>query len=375
MRRLFSDYPPERLWALTSTQSIRATAPFDPVPASEHQVPVPEIQIRRRWLNKLGLLLNYLLIPWIVWCGLRIVRKEKIEAIFAVPWDHYTMAAYLIHKITGLPVYMYVMDDHPGGTRKTLEPIMYSFFMGRLVRACRRIWGVSDGMCDYVERTYGVRCLPLLPLLDLEQFRSKRARGSRCADDAFHIVFTGAIYAMQADAVRRLVRVVDRESAKNGNPRTNMQLTLYTWLSPKLLEKMGLVGRNVRQDQVGHDDVANALAEADVAFLPLSFEPEMRHVVETSLPSKIVEYLAAGLPILAHAPPSSTVARYCRKYGCGLVVDEPDESALRDALLRLKSDAALREELSARGLEAARQNHDAGRIASIFLEQLSNTGI
>jgi glycosyltransferase involved in cell wall biosynthesis len=153
-----------------------------------------------------------------------------------------------------------------------------------------------------------------------------------------------------------------------------MQLTLYSSTPSGSLERMGLRGKNVRQDRVGHDDVATVLAEADVGFLPLSFEPEMRHVVETSLPSKIAEYLAAGLPILAHAPSSSTVARYCRKYGCGLVVDAPDEGLLQDALLRLKSDATLRQELSARALDAARQNHDAHRLAPSFMQQLNKTG-
>jgi len=114
------------------------------------------------------------------------------------------------------------------------------------------------------------------------------------------------------------------------------------------------------------------LAEANVAFLSLSFEPKMRHVVETSPPSKISEYLAAGLPILAHAPASATVARYCREYGCGLVVDEPDDVALRDALIQLRGDFALRRKLSAKALEAARENHDASRIAPAFLELMSS---
>ena len=124
MHRLFSGYPQDRLWALTSTQCKRATASYDPVPSQEHQVSVAEIQIPRRWIHRLGLLLNRVLIPWIVWRGVRLVRKEKIEAIFTVPWDHFTIAAYFIHKITGRPIYMYIMDD-PAGRRRFggLQPV------------------------------------------------------------------------------------------------------------------------------------------------------------------------------------------------------------------------------------------------------------
>ena len=372
MRRLFSSYPPDRLWALTSASTKRIAARYDPVPPPERQVSVTEIQIPRRWIDRLAQFLNRLLIPWIVWRGVRLARKEKIEALFTVPWDQFTIAAYLIHRITSLPMYMYIMDD-PAGTRRAFgfRPVLYSFFMPGLVRACKRIWGVSDGMCEYFEKTYGVRCLPLLPLLNIEDFQTKAVREADRADGSFHIVFTGSIYSAQVDAVRRLVHVVDREAANDGGGQARMRLTLYTSSSSTALEKMGLAGRNVRRDEVRQEDIARAMAEADVAFLPLSFEPDMRHIVETSFPSKTAEYLAAGVPILVHAPSHSAVARYCREQECALVVDEPNETALHDALLRLQSDAALRRRLSAKARETAEKNHDVLRVAPAVLDQLA----
>jgi glycosyltransferase involved in cell wall biosynthesis len=319
------------------------------------------------------LLLNRMLIPWIVWRGVRLVREQKIDAIFTVPWDHFTISAYLIHVFTGRPLYMYVMDD-PAGTRRIggLQPLLYALFMPRIVRSAQRIWGVSQGACEYFDRTYGVKCLPLLPLLDVDSFQKQKAPRGERADASFRVVFTGAVYSAQVDALRRIVRVVDQ---CNKDSDGAISLTLYTSSSGATLDRAGLSGRNVRRDEVPQDEVARVLFEADVAFLPLSFDPEMSHVVETSLPSKIAEYLAAGLPILAHAPASSTVARYCREYSCGLVVDVADEGALRDALLQLKNDAALRQRLSAKALEVAKENHEANRIAPQFLQQLGVQGL
>ena len=372
MRRLFVGYPPDRLWSLTSRQTVRDLSRYSPIPAEDRQVPVLEARIHRRWVHNLAKLVNYLLIPWTVWRGVKLVHKKRIEAIFTVPWDHFTIAAYLIHRVTGLPIYMYVMDD-PAGTRGVLgfQPIMYSLFMPRLVRGCRLVWGVSEEMCEYFEKTYAVKCFPLLPLLDLENFQRKSARkpGS-VTDGVFQIVFTGSIYSAQVDAVRRLVRVLQESSDPEGAARKQMRLTLYTSASVEALERLGLMGSNVRRDELKHDDIPKALAAADIAFLPLSFDSNMRHIVKTTFPSKIAEYLAAGSPILAHAPPYSTVARYCRRHGCGLVVDQPDETLLRDALRRLSTDPALTKALSAKALEIARKNHDAKRIAPGFLEQI-----
>jgi glycosyltransferase involved in cell wall biosynthesis len=371
MRRLFDKYPSDRLWALTSARNKRALASFDPVPPPERQTSVPEIQIHRRWIHRLTPLLNYMLIPWTVWRGVRLVRRAKIEALFAVPWNSFCIAAYFIHKITNRPIYMYIMDD-PAGRRLFggLQPVVYALLMGRVVRACKRVWGVSEGMCEYFEQTYGVKCQPLLPLVDIESFRKEAAKRQVRTDDTFHIIYTGSIYVAQLDAVRRLVHVVDQECDRDRSAQVKMQLTLYTSLPAEALEKMGLAGRNVRRDEVRPEEIATVFEGADVAFLPLSFEPDMRHIVETSFPSKTAEYLAAGVPVLVHAPSRSAVARYCAERGCGLVVGEPNEDALREALVRLSRDAALRNELSAKALDTAGKYHDANAISQVFIEQM-----
>jgi glycosyltransferase involved in cell wall biosynthesis len=371
MRRLFAGYPPDRLWALTSMQVTRMTASFEPVPPPDRQVSVPQIQINRRWLDKLALLLNLLLIPWTVWRGVRLVRQEKIEAIFTVPWDHVTISAYFVHKLTGRPIFMYIMDDPVGSPRfGGLQPVAYAVLMPRLVRACKRVWGVSDGMCEYFEKAYGAKCLPLLPLVDLESFGKTGANKALRDNGTLRIIYTGSIYSAQIDALRRLAHVVNQESDQDRRTQLKMRLTLYTSLSASALEQMGLAGNNIRRDEVRAEDIASVFAEADVAFLPLSFEPDMRHVVETSFPSKTAEYLAAGVPVLVHAPSYSAAARYCSERGCGLVVDEPNEDALRAALKRLIDDAGLRLDLSAKALEVAKKYHNARVIARDFMEQM-----
>ena len=91
--------------------------------------------------------------------------------------------------------------------------------------------------------------------------------------------------------------------------------------------------------------------EADVLFLALAFDSPYLDIVRTSAPAKMGEYLAAGRPILAHAPSDSFVSRYVRRHGCGVVVAESDPAALAGALNELLTDAALRERICA----AARQ--------------------
>jgi glycosyltransferase involved in cell wall biosynthesis len=220
---------------------------------------------------------------------------------------------------------------------------------------------------------YNADCRPLLPFVDLSIFRSNNVETSQVAS-VLNIVFTGAIYSGQADSVRRLVHVLDQEPQFNASQPLNMHLTLYTMMSEEALSRMGMLGNNVSSGRVTNESIPDVLSKANIAFVPIYFEPAMRHFAETSFPTKIAEYVASGVPILAHVPPYSTVARYCREHGCGLVVDEPNEESLRDALILLRTDATLRTNLSMRALEAARRKHDAARIAPAFLQQLISTG-
>ena len=58
-----------------------------------------------------------------------------------------------------------------------------------------------------------------------------------------------------------------------------------------------------------------------------------RKVIETTSPSKLPEYLAAGRPILIHAPSDSYIAWYGKTHKCAEVVDTPDLETLRKSIL------------------------------------------
>ncbi len=374
MRRIFVDYPGERLFALTNSTAARASATRGGVISEDHLFTAPEIQIHRRFLWQISRVLSWLLLPLIVWRGVRLVRRLKIEAIFTVPWNQFFGAAYLVHRITHCPFFFYAMDDPEGSVvGGWLRSPMYHFFMPRAVCAARRLWCVSEGMRESIAARLGKEGLLLLPTADLAEFQSKTNSNQRPEGAPLRIIYTGAIYGMQLDALQRLVRIVN---AGHGSDLISLRvsLTLYTSASADYLRKIGLeLGANVNLDKVEHQQMPVTLANADILFLPMSFEPGMKHIVSTSIPSKISEYVASGVPILAHGPAYCSAVRYCREFDCGLVVDQPDDAALRGALIRLATDDGLRARLSANALKAAERNHDAPRVVANFLEELQTS--
>ena len=373
MNRMFLGYPSDSVYALTTSDAARASFERGGAVPSANVFTAPQYQIHRRIFWRLGRVISWLVMPWIVLRAVQLLKRFEITAIFTVPWNQFCAAAYFTHRITGCALYVYAMDDPAGSHATRFRSPIYAVLMPKIMRAARRVWGVSDGMCEHLAKTYGVKCLPLLPTADIESFASvDEARSARPASDPFRIVYTGSVYGAQLEALQRFVRVLASFAASPENRLPEIQFTLFTTASRRYLAKIGLqLPANVNCVEVRHEEIPRVLAEADAAFLPLSFDPAQRHVVETSFPSKIAEYLASGIPILAHAPPSSTVARYCRENDCALLVDTPDDSALRDAVIRIATDAALRHQLSDRERELAHTNHDAKIVVAKFLNEMS----
>jgi glycosyltransferase involved in cell wall biosynthesis len=224
-------------------------------------------------------------------------------------------------------------------------------------------------MAENLRQRYGVDAQVLLPLLDVGAFIAQAGEKRARQDREARIVYTGAIYDAQLDALQNLVSALNGVRPE-GPEVKDICLYLYTSLSEPLLKRMQLAGPRVRRAFVPVTEMPRVLAEADVLFLPFSFDEKMRHVIETSLPTKLAEYLASGVPILVHGPPNSTVARYCRENECAVVVDQLDTEALQAALGRLLSDGELRKTLSERARATAFENHDLQRNLPRFLQSL-----
>ena len=90
--------------------------------------------------------------------------------------------------------------------------------------------------------------------------------------------------------------------------------------------------------------LADLLAASDVALLT-----QRRRVIESVIPSKLITYMAAGLPVVASVHADSEAARLIRKAECGVVVEPETPNALRAAAAKLLADPARRRQLGAAG--------------------------
>ncbi|MEV0406275.1 glycosyltransferase [Actinoallomurus sp. NPDC050550] len=115
------------------------------------------------------------------------------------------------------------------------------------------------------------------------------------------------------------------------------------------------------------NDRALRMAEGSLAGLSLLHDtPNYRH----SMPTKVVEYMARGIPVIS--TPNPIAARIVGDANCGLVVPFEDPEATAAAVRRLRDDPAMRLEMGKRGHEAARARFHWPEQARLFVAQLED---
>jgi glycosyltransferase involved in cell wall biosynthesis len=113
------------------------------------------------------------------------------------------------------------------------------------------------------------------------------------------------------------------------------------------------------------NDAAMKLVDGALAGLSLlRDEANFRH----SMPTKVVEYMARGVPVIT--TPLPLAVDLVESAGCGFVVPFEDPDAVRDAVLRLAEDRQLRVKLGAAGHDAAQGEHAWPARAAAFITQL-----
>lgn len=77
------------------------------------------------------------------------------------------------------------------------------------------------------------------------------------------------------------------------------------------------------------------LQEYDLLYLPMMFNEDYRFKTDTSFPSKTHNYLASGVPIIVHAPETSSVYQFFLNNKIGCLINSLDSQVIKQVYSRL----------------------------------------
>ena len=354
-------------YSIFTTDQSRTSSAYDPQTRLDCEYHLLEYP---RWLRRMprsqiiGRFCWFALAAlWIIRQGLKVVEEAQADAIFAPNGQGpFFIAAYYIHRLSGCPLYVYLLDLYREGHTDPVDRWFAQRYEERILRSAAKVWGMSEPLCEQYQQDYDIQVeLAPHPVV----LSDKEENEFRPIDPTdIEIVYTGNLYHAQLDSVINLARVVDSMD--------NLRLTLYISRSPEYVKQLKTTvrGRGISWSYVDRDGIAEVQRNADILFLPIAFESSYsRDYLCCASPSKMPEYLAAGRPIIVHAPDFAYVVWYARKNGFGLVVDKPDTECLRQAVLRLVRDENLQLTLVKNASRTVKA-HDAESLSVVLQETL-----
>lgn len=295
-----------------------------------------------------------------------IIRKERCDAVLACTGDITLLpASYLASRWTKMPFYAYIFDHY--SYREWQNPVAAFWarrFESRLLKGAAAVIAPNEILRDDLRRQYGIEAAVIHNSFDISPYELQREVRSGTDEGEIKIVYTGEIYEAHYDAFRNLLEAIKLLQ------RPDIKLHLYTSHPLKYLNAKGIVGPIVRHATRATTEMPAIQADADLLFLPLAFNSPYPDLIRTSSTTKLGEYLAAGRPVLVHAPVGSFVSWYCESHECGLVVDQSDPARLAEGIDLILKDTGLREKVIGNARNRANVDFDISTSRATFAKLL-----
>ena len=290
----------------------------------------------------------------------------KVDVVVATTPPLFAAAAGLaIARVNRVPFVLDVRDLWPAaavslGQLSNPTALRASLKLERfLYQQAAAVVAVTKSFCRYIDNVReAAPATALIPNGTLEGFFAEHDRSARAVlgveDGRFLITFAGTLGIAQAlpsvlDAAAAAGNAFEFAFVGDGPARSMLEGDLA---------RRGL--RNVSfHPQRPLDEIAPILAASDALLVTLSADPTFADFV----PSKLIDFMAAGRPVLLAA--AGEPARILELAGGGIAVPPEDPAALAAAARRLRDDPVEAAAMGARGRAWAR-----GRLRSVQAERL-----
>jgi glycosyltransferase involved in cell wall biosynthesis len=237
---------------------------------------------------------------------------------------------------------------------RRLEPIR-EYFRRRIARTCTRC-SLVVGVNDYVLRPYvndAARSMVVrscAPSWFAREAPSGAGGSGRAAFTLMHGKCSGNRgTAMVLDAVERAARTVPALRVvmfTSGVPADDPEAQALR------ANATGLEGALDLRAGVPLQDMPGVLQTCDAGLIAYG-----RDLGVDSLPNRLFEYMAAGIPVIAPTY-AVDIARIVEGEQCGLLADFEDPASIADAIVRLYEDRQLSRDMGRRGREAFLARHN-----------------
>ncbi len=304
---------------------------------------------------------------WVLWKGRWIdknlptkVERDQKTIVGTVAHGDGFYAAQRFAKKHDLPLVVFFQDWWPdmAGVPQPFVKLLDKHFLA-LAKSCALGICVCEGMKSALGGSDNLQVLPPIPA---EPAQLAEMVSPQKNDSKFKIIYFGNL-ELYGDMLLEALRVFKNHptiqfQVRGSNPnwpedakRQMGDAGLWLEFAPRL-------------------ELDSWLQSADAFLIPMVFDEKYRRRMETSFPSKLVEFAQFGKPLIVWGPENCSAVQWGKQDGNALCVTTSDSNKLLFELNFLSKTASEREKWAINVRRAAKEEFKPGRIQNIFLSNL-----
>lgn len=274
---------------------------------------------------------------WLTWMSRQILRRLPAlpDVIYSrsAPFSGALLAYYLKARI-GCPWLMHLSDPWAGSPYRAFPPHKLdkdNRLEALCIEAADLITVTTPGQAEFYRAKYPQRRAAIEVSPNMMPVAQQTVPVTQQAG-SLRLVYTGAIY--QQRNPKTLLRAIQMMHQTAPEEAAEVRVEFYGNIDPAIAQAINATPGCAAHAPTSFADVTQIQACADVL---VTIEPSGDHpLLLHFMPSKNLDYIAAGKPLLAITPEGSVTDRFCRS-GHGWSVAPGDDAGLASILTKLAS--------------------------------------
>jgi len=301
----------------------------------------------------------------------KLKKKFDVCLIYVPPLPLYYFARKL-KKIEGTPAVLNFQDFHPqeltdvGVMKNRLIIKVMEYIEKQTYKNADYITVLSNGGIDYVVRKGGnpnriKHVYNAVNLQDIQKYLTKKDfKKKEGIEDKFLVSYAGILSPFQG--VDNILDVAKKLS--------NHEDPVFYIVGDGMIRKQ--LEERIKEEKITNarllpfqprEEYFNIINSSDISIV--SLDSRMK---APCLPGKLINLLAAKQPIIATVPSDSETAYVIQEAKCGIIVEPGNIEQLADAILKLKEDEKLREQLAENGRKFLEENMNLEKNVKMYEE-------
>jgi len=294
---------------------------------------------------------------------IKLIKKEKITHVVGVYPDlDFLEIARRASEVCGIKFYAYLHDTIAEGLVHKRYKNMAKIVQQKIFDTSHKIFVMSEGMKNLYKEKYNVETISLLHSFS-EEVEEKEFNNNNIEKSIF---WGGNIYSINKETVKR-IHLACRD--------LDYTLTLSAANTYDILNNLGFVNNNIKiLPFLSREDYITILENQKALLLSIDWPEESavhKDELGTIFPTKTIEYLISGRPIIVHCPEEYFLAKFFKKHKCGIVLTDRNPQSIKEQIEAVFSDEKKLQEMVKNAYKASKQFH-ISNVKSVYEFGLSD---